>query len=321
MLNKDLEINSKQLFWKFRPEDGLFYHSKYPWERGDTHFKEFRGEYDALFRSGLAYIAYGDEDIKRGILNCFRPYIIGEDRKIEHTKYQASRASSRFGEDDVSRDQIILALSALEFNGDIEEVQEICNRLSFRVSKRFLMTPTMWFWVKYLGTRKQKWKNAFAFMQTLEHLIQIPMTKFLRWITGATKQIPLPHNQHSELPYKQGKRFKLYTTIGYPEYGLHFAAWQYYVVPFEGLLGKLNRRLMRWQMEDNNLLLRILLDGDDITINEFESIEPTNTFIWQRRLDVAIAWIYKLKPEQVEYNNLEVDIIRTMMKQNRYSRI
>ena len=60
---------------------------------------------------------------------------------------------------------------------------------------------------------------------------------------------------------------------------------------------------MRWQMEDNNLLLRILLRGRKIDINEFEAIEPTNTFIWQRRLDVAIAWIYKLKPEQVEYNN------------------
>jgi len=314
MLNKDYNINSKQLFWKFRPEDGLFYHSKYPWEHGDTHFKEFRGEYDTLFRSGLAYIAYGDEDIKRGILNCFRPYIIGEDRNPDRMKYQASRASNRFGEDDVSRDQIILALTALEYNGDIEEVKEIASKLSFRVSKRFLMTPTMWFWVKYLATRENKWKNAFAFMQTLEHVIQIPMTKFLRWITGATKQIPLPHNKHSNLPYKKGKRFKLYTTIGYPEYGLHFAAWQQYVVPFGGILGKINRSLMRWQMEDNNLLLRILLGGKKIEFWEFESIEPTNTFIWQRRLDVAIAWIYRLKPEQVEYNNLEVDIISTLLK-------
>ena len=86
MLNKDYKINSKQLFWKFRPEDGLFYHSKYPWERSDIHFKEFRGEYDALFRSGLAYIAYGDEDIKRGILNCFRPYIIAA--KTERSNIQ-----------------------------------------------------------------------------------------------------------------------------------------------------------------------------------------------------------------------------------------
>lgn len=314
MLNKDRELNSKTLFWKFRSEDGLFYHKKYPWEHGDTHFKEFRGEYDTLFRSALAYIAYRDEDIKRGILGCFRPYIIGEDRKIEHTKYQASRASNRFGEDDVSRDQIILALSALQVNGDIEEVREICNRLSFRVSKRFLMTPTMWFWVKYLGTGKKSWHSAFAFMQTLEHLIQIPMTKFLRWITGATKPIPIPHNKHSNLPYKKGWRFKLYTTIGYPEYGLHFAAWQYYAAPFGGILGKLNRGLMKWQMEDSNLLLRILLNGKPVTQEEIEAIEPTNTFIWQRRLDVAIAWIYKLKPEEYQANNLEVDIIKSLLE-------
>ena len=314
MLNKDYEINSKQLFWKYRPEDGLLYHSKYPWERSDIHFKEFRGEYDTLFRSGLAYIAYGDDDIKRGILKCFRPYIIGEDRDISKTKYQASRASNRFGEDDVSRDQIILALSSLEYNGDIEEVQEIAGRLSFRVSKRFLMTPTMWFWVKYLSTRKKKWKNAFAFMQTLEHLIQIPMTKVLRILAGATKDIPLPHDKNSELPYKEGFWYKLYTTIGYPEYGLHFAAWQYYTVPFGGFLGKLNKGLMKWQMQDSNLLLRILLDGKKPEDWEINEVEPTNTFIWQRRLDVAIAWIYKLKPNQYEFNNIEVDILRRLLK-------
>jgi hypothetical protein len=214
MLNKDYEINSKQLFWKFRTEDGLFYHSKYPWERSDTHFKEFRGEFDTLWRSGLGYIAYGDQQTKRGIIDCFRPYIIGEHRDINKIKYQVSRASNRFGEDDVSRDQVIMALAALEFNGDIEELQEIAGRLPFRLSRRFLMTPTMWFWVKYLATRKRGWKWAFAFMQTLEHSINIPLTKFLRFLAGATKPIPLPHDQHSKLPYKEGWRLKLYKLLG-----------------------------------------------------------------------------------------------------------
>lgn len=313
MLNKDREINSKQLFWKFREEDGLFYHSKYPWEHNDPYFKEFRGEYDTLFRSGLAYIAYGDEDIKRGILSCFRPYIVGEVRDPSKTKYQASRASNRFGEDDVSRDQIILALSALEFNGDIEEVKELAGRLSFRVSKRFLMTPTMWFWVKYLATRKQSWKLAFAFMLTLEHSINIPLTKFLRLLAGATKSIPLPHDQHSKLPYKKGWRFKLYKTLGYPEYGLHFAAWQQYVVPFGGILGKINKALMQWQMQDSNLLLRQLI-GDEVSVIEMQNFKPTNTFMWQRRDDVIVAWIYELKPEECYNNNLEVDILQSVLK-------
>lgn len=309
MLNKDYDLNRKQLHWKFRPDDGLFYKPKPPWEHHDSYFKEFRVEYDSLWRSGLAYIAYGDRDIKEGILNCFRPYIIGEKRDSSKIKYQASRASNRFGEDDVSRDQVILALSSLEFNGDIKEVIEICNKLPFRLSRRFLMTPTMWFWVKYLGTRKQGWKNAFAFMQTFEHLIQIPLTKFLRWISGATKPIPLPHNQHTKLPYKEGWRWKIYQTIGYPEYGLHFAAWQYYTVPFGGILGKLNRRLMKWQMQDSNLLLRLLLGGKDLTISEVKHFKPTNTFMWQRRTDVRTAWIYELKPEEYEFNNLEKDIL------------
>ena len=313
MLNKDREINSKQLYWKFRPEDGLFYHSKYPWERSDIHFKEFRGEFDALWRSGLGYIAYGDPQTKKGIIDCFRPYIIGEQRDASKYKYQASRASNRFGEDDVSRDQVILALAALEFNGDIEEVKEITSRLSFRLSRRFLMTPTMWFWVKYLATRKRSWKLAFAFMQTLEHAINIPLTKVLRFLAGAWKPVPLPHDQHSKLPYKKGWRYKLYKTLGYPEYGLHFAAWQQYVVPFGGLLGFINKSLMRWQMEDSNLLLRLLV-GDWVDMLEVADVKPTNTFIWQRRSDFVTAWIYELDEKKVEFNNLEVDILEAVMK-------
>ena len=319
MLNKDFEINRKQLYWKFRPEDGLMYTQQPPWEHWDDEFKEFRVEFDTLWRSGLAYIAYGDEDIKSGILKCFRPYIIGEDRNPDKTMYQASRASNRFGEDDVSRDQIILALAALEFNGDIEEVKEIASRLSFRVSRRFLMTPTMWFWVKYLGTRKKGWKYAFAFMQTLEHILQMPLTKALRFLSGATKRIPLPHDKNTELPYKKGFFYKLYQGIGYPEYGLHFAAWQYYVVPFGGLLGRLNRSLMRWQSEEENLLLRTMLGGKEVNINEFESFKPTNTFMWQRRNDVATAWIYELKPSEYEFNNLELDILSSVMKQKKFN--
>ena len=314
MLNKDNELNRKVLFWKYREEDGLFYHKKYPWERGDIHFKEFRGEFDTLWRSGLGYIAYGDQSTKEGILKCFRPYIIGEDRRLDRTMYQASRASGRFGEDDVSRDQVIMALSALEFNGDVEEVKEITNRLSFRLSRRFLMTPTMWFWVKYLATRKDVWRHLFIFMQTLEIAIQVPFTKFLRFITGATKPIPLPHDQHSKLPYKKGFRFKLYKLLGYPEYALHFSSWQMYVVPSDTLLGKLCKRLMRWQMQDHNLLLRILLnDKNTVTEDEINDVVPTNTFIWQRRDDVVIAWIYKLKEEEYQYNNLEVDILKRLL--------
>lgn len=315
MLNKDNELNRKVLYWKFRQDDGLFYHKKYPWERSDIHFKEFRGEFDALWRSGLGYITYGDPKTKQGIINCFRPYIIGEQRDHSKYKYQASRASNRFGEDDVSRDQVILALSALEFNGDIEEVKEITDRLPFRLSRRFLMTPTMWFWVKYLATREEKWKKRFTTMQFIEHLIQIPLTKVLRWFSGATKPIPLPHDQHSKVPYKKGWRYKLYKLIGYPEYGLHFAAWQQYVVKSDSLIANLNRSLMRWQMQNDNLLLRILLDDkkNPVTESDIESIVPTNTFIWQRRNDIVTAWIYPLKPEEYQYNNLEVDIIKTLL--------
>ena len=314
MLNKDREINRKQLHWKFRPEDGLMYKQQPPWEEWSEEFQEWRVEYDALWRSGLAYIAYGDKDIKQGILNCFRPYIIGERRNPEKTMYQASRASNRFGEDDVSRDQIILALASLEFNGDIEEVKEITSKLSFRLSRRFLMTPVMYCWVKYLATRKQSWKNAYAIIQTLELLYQVPLTKLLRWLSGANKPIPLPHTQFTKVPYKKGIIYKIYQTIGYHEYGLHFAAWRRYVTQYSGILGKLTCNLMSWQMEESNLLFKIIIKGETVSNKEIEDFKSTNTFMWQRRNDVVTAWIYELQEHKVEFNDLEKDILKRLLE-------
>lgn len=66
---------------------------------------------------------------------------------------------------------------------------------------------------------------------------------------------------------------------------------------------------MKWQMQDSNLLLRLLLGGKDLTISEVKHFKPTNTFMWQRRTDVRTAWIYELKPEEYEFNNLEKDIL------------
>lgn len=66
-------------------------------------------------------------------------------------------------------------------------------------------------------------------------------------------------------------------------------------------------------MEDSNLLLRLLI-GDWVDIREVSEVKPTNTFIWQRRSDVATAWIYELDEKKVEYNNLEVDILDAVMK-------
>ena len=313
MLNKDLEINSKQLFRRFNPKDGMFYTPPMPWEEYDSEHGEFRGEFDSLWRTSLAYITYGDQDLKEAIVKCFRKFtMINFPGKYW---YQASRASNRYGEDDVSRDQVILALVALKLRGDEAELKEITAHLPFRLSRRFRMTPGMWFWVKYLATGKSGFKTAYLLMNLIEHCISVPMTKGLRFLAGATKPVALPHDKKTIWPFDQNSwKVRLYKALGYPEYGLHFASWILYSVNDDSLLARMGKTVMRWQMQDSNLLLRILLDGQPVREEEIKAFTPTNTFMWQRRTDFSTSWVYELKPEQYEFNNYEVDILYTLLK-------
>jgi len=313
MLNKDPEINRKQLFRKFNAADGMFYIPPQPWEEQDSERGQFRGEFDSLWRTSLAYITYKDSDLKQAIVNCFRRFeMINMPGKYW---YQASRASNRYGEDDVSRDQVILALASLKVNGDEAELKEIASHLPFRLSRRFLMTPTMWFWVKWLATDKKRFKLAYLSMNLIEHLISVTYTKALRKLTGATTPVPLPHDKNTVWSFNvNGWKAKLYKAVGYPEYGLHFSSWMIYSVNDQSWLGKLNKRIMRWQMQDSNLLLRILLDGQQVTNDEVEAFKSTNTFMWQRRTDFPLSWVYELKPKEREFNDYEKDILKTLLK-------
>lgn len=283
-----------------------------PWQATDPVRGPFRGEFDSLWRTSLAYIAYSDSDLKQAIVKCFRKFEM-INFPGRHW-YQASRASNRYGEDDVSRDQVILALAALKVNGDEVELKEIASHLPFRLSRRFLMTLSMWFWVKWLATDRPAFKLAFLLMNLLEHSISVTMTKALRQLAGATKPVPLPHDKHTRWPFNpNGWRAKAYKLLGYPEYGLHFAAWMMYSVNDTSPLARLNKGLMRWQMQDSNLLLRILLDGKPVTEAEIAAFKPTSTFMWQRRTDFSLSWVYELKPAECEFNNYETDILTTLL--------
>ena len=294
MLNKEFEINRQQLFYKFNPNTGIMHEKAKPWEKWDEEWKEFRGEFDALWRTGLAYITYNDADMKQAIINCFRKYTLMYDH--ETYWYQASRCSNRFSEDDVSRDQVLLALAALEYHKD-PEVSEIAKRLPYRLSRQFKMTISMKFWVNYLATRKKGWRNAFLVMQIIEWAISISLNKIIR---------PL-------IKTKIGA--KIYKAIRYPMYALHFSAWQYYVVNENKFLDKVARRLIRWENEKPNLLIRILAGGN-VTEEEILNHQSTNTWIWQRRLDFPTTWIYILSPSEKEYNDMEVDILKTLTPNN-----
>ena len=60
-------------------------------------------------------------------------------------------------------------------------------------------------------------------------------------------------------------------------------------------------------------ITKLILDNG----NQDIPCDDENTWIWQRRLDFPTTWIYILSPSEKEYNDMEVDILKTLTTNNR----
>jgi len=294
------------------------------------------GRGDALWRTGLAYISYGEEIIKQGIMSCYRPFemINKKGKKI----YQASRCSARYREDDVSRDQTIISLAALKVNGNDCELEELVSHLPFRLSRRFIMGPTMWCWLKAI-TGSKKYNTIFAMLEIIEFVISIAMSKVIRLILKTNKV----HSQEEDLTIDDSKGFwyfnqknkwiwleekgvnngrkmygeykkKLYDNkfykfldnIIYPDYALHLTGWMVYTMR-DGFWKKILQKLLLWAADKNNLLIK-LQSGKKIEYSEIENIKTTRGYKWSRRLD-GTNYTYELSGDDVLYNNINKDVL------------
>lgn len=303
MLNKNLETN-KSLYWKFNANDGMMYSTPWPW---NGPYTEFSGAGDALIRTSLTYIAYKDSELKQSILKCFRKFtMIDQPNKYW---YQASRCSNRYREDDVSRDQVILALSSLAVNKDFSELKEITQHLPFKLSRRFNMSLTMWVWVKYLQTDKKIWSDLHHIFNVLELIIAVPLTKFLRKKAKVDKYMA-PGTFISDST-KNSIWYRIYNKIQLPGYALHLKAWQYYTSNKKGAFATLNRALMLSDVESDNYLMQELL-GNCLDSSDYKSISNWRPHLRLNGDNNGTVWY--LKESEIEYNQLDKDILNFSKK-------
>lgn len=299
MLNKNLEIN-QTLYWKFNPTDKMMYSAPYPW---NGPYREFSGKGDALWRTSLAYITYGDPELKQGIINCFRKFTM-----INYPKkywYQASRCSNRYREDDVSRDQVILALAALYIRHDFVELKDIADHLPFKLSRRFNMTLTMWVWMKYLTTNKRIYSTAHHIFNSLEMLIAIPLSKFLRKKAKVDKYMPPGTYISDEI--KKTFWYKIYNFLQLHGYVLHLKAWQYYTSNKKSLFAKINSKLMLRDVEEDNYLLCLLLSENNVDIETYRSVSNWRANIRFNGDHDGTVWY--LNPNEVRFNQMDKDVL------------
>lgn len=293
---------------------------------------------DALWRTSLSYVAYKDPSLKEAILSCFRKFtMINKDGK--HW-YQGSRSADRFREDDVSRDQTILALSALKENGDLDELEEIGLHLPYELSRRFKMMPTMWIWIRAIVTKKKIWTFLFQTLELLEFLPSVLWDKILRkimgwdteysqeWYLGVDTTIPFWSNEDGEWVYieegwdwvnngqrlhnnHQHKRdvnfiYNFMCQLEYPEYALHLTSWMVYSSE-DTFMKRILQRLGIWMAEKDNLLVRKLM-GKEITQEEIDEYQPTRGYRWSSRYN-GTSYTNYVEGDDAIYNILDKDIL------------
>lgn len=144
-------ISSKGFLQKDNGKTNFYFKDGMLWERGIDGA-------DNLWRTSLAYIAWGDPALKDGMIKCTR--------WVKPNRIQYYRTTYH-DDQDVSRDQVTMFLAAMAIMG--EDVKPYIKATKWKLSERHTLTPDMWLWMKALGGSK--------IARKLFYLMEIPLTK------------------------------------------------------------------------------------------------------------------------------------------------
>jgi len=299
-----------------------------------NNFKEWingHGEGDALWRTSIAYITTSDKKYYNGIVKSFK--LVPKFRKngyLYDYHYQAVRCNPYIGIDDVSRDQVILAWSSLYLNGDSVKLEELINHTKYRLSERYLMTPTMWLWSRGLtGNKFLGFIGQIALF--IELSFSVLLNKIIKTLVSYEELHPdeiekiMSHPDPNEPWHEYGERMrdeflntkwkKWLWKINFPGYGAHLAAWMNYTSP-NNFIKKINSALIWWDASKYNLLLK-LLTGGKVIDEEIEQFKSKEEWIWSGRFDKANRGRVLPNPVGDEFDKIILKTIKDRNKKDR----
>ena len=265
---------------------------------------------DALLQTSLGYITYGESDLKRGILSCFE-YKCG--RLVAH-RYP------KWGSKDFSRDQLTMALCALNLNGDFFEMNRIIDDIPFKISDKFRLTVGMWVWMQSLRKDNRFLATLFSFMSIISTLTTNGLNKLIYKVFGIEQCSP---EEQVNYPYRQQtKKEEIAFKLHFPAYAKHLLAWQIYTTP-KNPLKKILQKIALKGVPEWNLVVRLLL-GDTITKEEVSEYKPMTGYPWQNIVVkelynmaeiIEYHWLYSNKYNSNE-NVLDNDVLHYLVQNN-----
>jgi hypothetical protein len=332
-------LNTNTIYTYYFTNRGLMLRTPRSWEEPIRDGIEldipYSGHGDSLWRTGVAYICYGKEYLKEGIMSCYRKVI----KKNGRYYYQASRSYDQYLESTVSRDQVTMSLASLYEKGDVELLKEYISHLRVRLSERHNMSADMFLWVKTL--------NGSIIAEILYNIFQFPVQLFIFGIDKlviflyrlkikrfkvSLKKICYSQQDFIDDDSLYGIRLKSLTKweqfwdkLKMNEYSKHLMAWQLYTMRFKlisRIFGFPMRLLLSRWVETDNYLCQLLLGFDrKITQEMVDNYKPMKGYRWSSRLDGIDMGSTRIitDPKISEFNQIDVDILHYIYDKHKKS--
>ena len=275
---------------------GAFLYQGPSWE---VNPKLWRGGHaDAPWRTGIAAFCYPEHRKK------FLEFIKSCDnngkfwRHPEHTK------------DDFSRDQYIMSVSALAIY-EPESLEKFF-KPKLKLSKRFNISPSLYFWRKLLSAKNKYAIKLHRFLYTITSLINLNLNYF-GWFLHRTLKFP----KFLQKYIKTGK-------LRPPYFAFHLHSWMFFTahktgkIDMNGLLGKESIKQMEFlnkKVDSRNYLMELLLTNKSNTQEPYISFPHKNitNFMWQN----LVPWT-RMSDHVRKKNRYENIFFNTMENEDYY---
>ena len=279
---------SEKTYYKLS-ENNMFIGTPHAWQAQDNP-----NGGDNLWRTGWAYIVYKSEILKEGILSCFTDEVDKKGRKY----IQAHRSPGK-GAHNVSRDQLVSALSALYLNGDHDDLRRIIKGLRWRISDKFRLTLTIYSWMKAISSKTKSkqyfWSLIFCILSLI---ITLPIKNW--WNDFLFKDVSkineISQEQYQEnIDYVRNHLDVEFTNIDIDFYinfamrfhskgfGLYLFAWQLYTLPKNPCwLKTLLKKMGLKGVHPSNYFMRMIF-GQKVTQKEIDEFSPMSGIRWQEK--------------------------------------
>jgi len=287
----------------FKDEHGFLLETSRPWSGNKDD-----GRGDAVGRTVLAAIAYGEKDFIDAFQSCFWIDINGRWQGIRHPEVTERK--------DLSRDHTFWWVLGLKYFNPTNLWKTL--KIPWRISTKFKQTIDLWLWIRAVARGGWFWRFAYwvvggAVFRVYLRAIQLAV------LVGGFKTVPYKEFKATsvvDLTKRQRWGRKIMQIC--PSYTVHQLAWMLTCLP-EGWFKRRMQKLVLRMVEPTNYLIRLLCND---TLNDYEWVASkyytgVDGCRWNRRMDESTNIdLYALSGSQPEYN-LDVDILQTIMKQNK----